>query len=75
MRNEKGVKPLKTNNSANGLFRTPNDLKDLPPASRNSSFRSAKGILSLFPVFRLVEGQNARERNQRRIRARTADVA
>ena len=52
----------------------PNDLKDLRPASRNRSFRSAKGILRFCWFFRLVETQNARERNQRRIRARAAEL-
>ena len=52
----------------NGLFRTPNDLNGLGPGSRNRSFRSAKGILRFCRFFRLVEAQDARERNQRRIR-------
>jgi hypothetical protein len=68
MRNEKGIKPLKTNNCAKWSISHPNDLKDLRPGSRNRSFRSAKGIRSLCRFFRLVEAQNARERNQRRIR-------
>jgi hypothetical protein len=42
-RNEKAVKPLKTNNPAKCRFGTHNDFNALRPALRKDSFRLAKG--------------------------------
>src|SRR6516225_7251137 len=51
----------------NRLVSSPNDLNGLQPARETARFARRKESF-VFPVFRVVEGQNARERNQRRIR-------